>query len=282
MRAPIAVPITGKIAVPTAAPATALAGTLTVTLLSGPVTLSGTPTTPSTRSTANSASMTRLNSLASPAALSEPDLTLMPLKSMTMPSAVFCVASRPVTVSRSVWPEWSLPMVRMALSRSKRSNVLLPIENGVCVCSDRARSAAVSPCADSVASPCALPDRSERRLNACSALATSTLRTCNLPLRPMRPLDRLASCSSPLAVPPPTLILVVQRSSWPSRVKPMSAAVAAPGRRICALRGRQAGSKFTSPSYKTATLVREIQVIFLKTKRFNGSSSRCRPRRAAS
>ena len=123
MRAPTAVPAPGSKAVPTAAPATAPAGKVTLTALVGPLISSGTPTMPSTKSTASSALICRLASTASPEALSTPDLALMLLKLTTMPWGVFCVFMLPDTVSSGVCPAWSLPAVRTALFRSKRSKV---------------------------------------------------------------------------------------------------------------------------------------------------------------
>ncbi len=165
-----------------------------------------------------------------------------------MPSGVFWVSSNPVTESSGVWPLWSLPTLRTALSRSKRSSLPGPITKGVLVLSDCARSSALSPSAERVVSPLARPDTAGLRLKASSAAETSTLSGLSRPDSFRRPLASSCSLISPLAVPSPTLISTVHRSSSPLRLSSSSVGGVMPGRLNAAVRGRQLVSKSASPS----------------------------------
>ena len=213
----MAVPTPGSTAVPTTAPATAPAGALTVTLSSGPLILSGMPTMPSTRSTASSASICRLSNRALPDALSTPEVALIRVKSISMPSGVFCVSSCPVTMSSRVCPSCARPRLRTALSRSKRSKVLGPMVKLVWVCNDCASPTASTPSAESVVVPDAWPEITGLRLKAFRALATSMPLGASFPVRCKPPLASVCTCSSPCPVPPPTFSSTAQRSCSPRR-----------------------------------------------------------------
>ena len=143
-----------------------------------------------------------------PDALSVPERACTRLNSSTMPCGVFCVSSWPVTESSAVLPAWSLPTLRIALFTSKHSSLAWLMEKPVRVCSERTSSGKLSPWADKVVSPETLPARMARRLNAASALLTSMFFGFKVPFKRSDswPAAGACSCTSPCAVPPPTLM----------------------------------------------------------------------------